>query len=171
MALPGGWSYGARSAGSLSPNGDAMTKGRIAERRQREAEAALGRKLSLTWDIGPYEHFNTPRGFGVTFTKHSNPKWGVFHIRLAQKLVTSPQHRQDGIIQHELGHVIDLTIPHRQLDRWAARRGVSLPAQAHGEIRADAIAQSVWGKPLLYDRDTVQSTKRGTWPRPKHLGT
>jgi hypothetical protein len=78
--------------------------------------------------------------------------------------------RQDGIIQHELGYVIDLILPPKPLDRWCAARGVTLPPQKHGEIRADAIAHAVWGKPLRYDKDTVQSTTRGTWPRPAHLG-
>ena len=148
-----------------------MTLGRLAQLRQTQAEQALGVRLPLTWDVGEYPHFRTPRGFGVTFHSHRNPNWGTCHIRLSEKLVSSPQHRQDGIIQHELGHVIDLTIPPRTLDRWAGSRGVSLPSQQHGEIRADAIAHAVWRKPLLYDKDTVQSTRHGSWPRPQHLGT
>jgi len=147
-----------------------MTIGRIANKRQKQAELSLGRDLDLTWDIGPYEHFNTPRGFGVTFTKHSNPKWGVCHIRLAKKLLLACEDRQDGIIQHELGHVIDLTCHPASLDRWAKSRGVTLPPQKHGEIRADAIAHAVFGAPLRYDEDTVQNTRFGVTPRPLHLG-
>lgn len=147
-----------------------MTLGQLADLRQRQAEAALGSRLSLTWDIGPYKHFKTPRGFGVTFHSHSNPKWGDCHIRLSAKLFHAPEDRQDGIIQHELGHVIDLSFPAAVLDRWALGRGVRLPPPEHGEIRADSIAHAVWQKPLLYDKDTVQSTKQGTWPRPAHLG-
>jgi hypothetical protein len=154
-----------------------MTLGTIADARTRHAERVLGRKLSLTWDIGPYEHFDTARGFGVTFTHHNNPAWGVCHIRLSEKLRTAAQTRQDAIIRHELGHVIDLSIPPGELDLWAAERGVQLPPQANGEIRADAIALAVWGTPLCYDSATVQSTccgvdddSCGISPRPAHLG-
>jgi hypothetical protein len=147
-----------------------MTMGRIAQRRQAQAERALGVKLPLTWDVGPYGHFRTPRGFGVTFHQHNNPSWGTCHIRLAEKLRHARPDRQDGIIQHELGHVIDLILPHKPLDRWCAARGVTLPPQKHGEIRADAIAHAVWGKPLRYDSDTVQSTLHGSPFRPPHLG-
>jgi hypothetical protein len=154
----------------LGARSNPMTIGRLADLRQRQAEAALGRSLSLTWDIGPYAHFRTKRGFGVTFHSHRNPNWGTCHIRLAEKLVASPQHRQDGIIQHELGHVIDLQCPPGALDAWASARGVQLPPQKQGEIRADAIAHAIWGKPLRYDTDTVQSTRHGSPFRPPHLG-
>lgn len=147
-----------------------MTLGQIAHQRQAEAEAALGIPLSVTWDVGPYSHFRTKRGFGVTFYQHKNPNWGACHVRLSKKLLPGPQDRQDGIIQHELGHVIDLLTPPASLDRWAAQRGVRLPPQKHGEIRADSIAHAVWGKPLRYDKDTVQSTCCGVYPRPAHLG-
>ena len=147
-----------------------MSLGQIADRRQKDVEAALGFPLSLTWDIGPYKHFTTPRGFGVTFTGHSNPRWGRCHIRLSEKLLRARPDRQDGIIQHELGHVVDLICAPAKLDRWSRGRGVQLPPQEQGEIRADAIALAIWGKPLRYDKDTVQSTTRGVWPRPAHLG-
>jgi hypothetical protein len=147
-----------------------MTLGQLAQRRQRDAEEALGAPLSLTWDTGPYAHFKTRRGFGVTFTQHRNPAWGFCHVRLSKKLLREPPTRQDGIIRHELGHVLDLSFPPGALDRWAAARGVRLPPQAQGELRADSIAAAVWGEPLRYDKDTVQSTCCGVFPRPRHLG-
>ncbi len=147
-----------------------MTLGQLAARRQAEAEKSLGTRLPVTWDIGPYAHFRTKRGFGVTFYQHHNPAWGACHVRLSKKLLQSSQGRQDGIIQHELGHVIDLLVNPTSLDRWAVKRGVRLPRQELVELRADAIAHAVWQKPMLYDKDTVQNTRTGTWPRPKRLG-
>jgi len=147
-----------------------MSIGQLAHERVTHAERVLGARLPVTWDIGPYKHFRTARGFGVTFTQHNNPAWDTCHVRLSAKLLQAPRARQDGIIQHELGHVIDLTFPPHLLDPWAARRGIRLPPQKHGEIRADAIAHAVWGKPLHYDSDTVQSTCCGVTSRPAHLG-
>lgn len=143
---------------------------RLCQQRQEDVERALGTRLDLTWDIGPYEHFKTPRGFGVTFHGHQNAEWGMCHIRLSRKLLQSPTSRQDGIIRHELGHVVDLSFRPADVNRWAAKRGVQLPPQQQGELRADAIAHAVWGEPLLYDEATVQNTTTGTWPRPHHLG-
>ena len=118
----------------------------------------------LTWDIGEYPHFKTKRGHGVTFL--DGP--GRCHVRFAEKLMTSPQHRQDGIIRHELGHVFDMLIPRQGLDAWAAGKGVFLAKTQ--ERRADDIAKALWGTALRYDADLVQSTKNGVRPRPEHLG-
>ena len=47
------------------------------------------------------------------------------------------------------------------------------PAPAIAErlgLSPDAIAEAVWGDPIRYDSDLVQSTKNGVYPRPRHLG-
>lgn len=121
--------------------------------------------VELTWDLGDYEHFHKPRGFAVTFN------WGEphCHLRMSPKILSAPVDRVDGIIRHELGHVLDLTRPAEGLDRWARSRGVKLPHTP--ERRADAIAEAVWRSPIYYDEDLlVQSTTRGIAPRPAHLG-
>jgi hypothetical protein len=143
--------------------------GELLEKRMDEADRALGLSLPATWDIGEYSHFQKKRGFGVTFLERGN-LGPTAHMRFAGKLTTSPGHRQDGIIQHEIGHVVDHIVPEAQLDRWAAAQGIRLPPQSQAEVRADAIAQAIWEKPIRYDNDLVQSTNRGSWPRPAHLG-
>lgn len=138
------------------------------QQRVQDVSDALQIPLPVTWDVGDYAHFKTPRGFGVTFRDFPG---AVCHIRLSKKLLRSPQHRQDGIIRHELGHVIDLTFPAREVTSWAASRGVRLAPQKHGELRADDIAHAVWLEPLRYEKPLfVQSTKKGVCPRPAHLG-
>lgn len=136
-------------------------------RRVREVEAAVGFRLPLTADTGPYHYFNSPRGFGVTFTYEKGDRC---HVRLADKLSNEPIDRQDGIIRHELGHVVDQVTNPASLDKWAKERGVILPPRSQGEIRADAIALAIWRESLLYDEDTVQSTRNGSLIRPRHLG-
>ncbi len=139
----------------------------LVERRISDTEKAINRKLILTWDIGDWPHFHTPRGFGVTL---QDVPLGPCHMRLAQKLVMSAPDRQDGIVRHELGHVVDMSFPAAAVTAWAAKRGVRLPVQAQAELRADAIAKAVWGADLRYDDATVQSTTRGVIGRPQHLG-
>ena len=139
----------------------------LANRRIRDVQEAFGVTLPVTWEIGPWPHFDKPRGFGVTLQEH--PK-GPCVVRLSKKLLLAPDHRKDGIVRHELGHVVDILSNGVELEKWSLRRGVRLPPKEQGELRADAIAHAVWGSPLLYDKDTVQSTEEGTVGRPSHLG-
>ena len=144
-----------------------MTLQELTDRRIQDVNKAFGVVLPVTWEVGDWPHFHTARGFGVTLQEaHGQP----CVIRLSAKLLLSPDHRKDGIVRHELGHVIDILSNTRELDAWALKRGVRLPPKQQGEIRADAIAHAVWGTPLRYDADTVQSTRSGTVGRPAHLG-
>lgn len=139
----------------------------LMNRRWLEAMAAvqLPPDQYLTWDVGEYDHFNKPRGYGVTLPLS---KWKC-HIRLADKMLSAPQHRQDGIIRHEIGHVLDIIVTPTALDAWAAGRGVFLPKTP--ELRADAIAHAVWGSRLKYQAPLfIQSTTTGQASRPEHLG-
>jgi len=135
--------------------------------RIQQAERELGGVLPVTWDIGAYSHFRKKRGFGVTFLHEGNDGPSA-HMRFSEKLLRSPRHRQDGILIHEIGHVVDHVYPERALNAWASHRGVQLPPTA--ELRADAIALALYGVPVRYDSQTVQSTKRGSPRRPRHLG-
>ena len=144
-----------------------MTLADLFELRTGEAEVVLGAELPVTWDIGPYSHFKTARGFGVTF---QDLPYGPCHVRLAKKLLRSTTCRQDGVIRHELGHVVDLVCDPRSLSAWAAHRGVHLAPRRQGELRADDIAEAIWGEPIRYDKATVQSACCGVHPRPKRLG-
>jgi hypothetical protein len=57
-----------------------------------------------------------------------------------------------GLVRHELGHLSDAL--------------VDAPGR---EQRADDIAERVTGRRIAYDRRLVQTTGRGTYPRPKRL--
>lgn len=161
----------------------AMTKaafGGLLQQRWAEALEAIQLPpgtLNVTWALGTdYPHFKTKRGYGVTFfdskpgkVPPTVPKAGPsVHMMYAKKILEAPFHRADGIVRHEFGHVLDLCLPSRSVDRWALQRGIRLPHT--DERRADAIAQAVWGEPILYDKDLVQSTSTGVSPRPRHLG-
>lgn len=137
--------------------------------RWGEVQTALGLApgaVSLRWDIGPYAHFKKRRGYAVTFHLNST----TCHLRFASKTLTAPFQRVDGLIRHELGHVTDMLIEKKILDKWAIGRRVKLPKTP--ERRADAIAEAIWGSPIFYDADLVQTTcEIGTvCPRPKRLG-
>jgi len=136
----------------------------LIDQRIQEAEAAIRAILLVTWDVGTYPHFKKKRGFGVTFLDSDS----TCHMLFARKLFQQPLHRQDGVVRHEIGHAVDFLIPGKELDRWARLGGVHLPHTA--EKRADSIAQAIWGAPLLYDKELVQSTEVGSFPRPANLG-
>lgn len=91
------------------------------------------------------------------------------HLRFAKKILVASDHRQDGLIRHELGHAVDFLIPSVELDVWASEVGRMLLPKSP-ERRADAIALILWLDQIRYDKDLVQSTTTGQYPRPKQLG-
>lgn len=139
---------------------------RLVSRRWEEAERAVGlRHIRVTWDFGEYSHFKKARGYGVTFGD-GRP---ACHLRFAEKVLRAAPERADGVLRHEIGHVLDFVIPAEQLDAWALSRNVRLPHTA--ERRADAIASAIWNDDIRYDRELlVQTTGPGICPRPRHLG-
>lgn len=137
----------------------------------QQVSAAVKSPFQVNWEIGWDQHFDSPRGFGVTyFNSAIRPNQFNCLMRFAEKLVYAPVPRQEGIIRHELGHVLATLVREPALRRWAASRGVELPPAHQAEIYADAVAHAVWGQPLQYDDNTVQSTACCRTLRPKHLG-
>lgn len=110
-----------------------------------------------------YPHFKKKRGFAVCLYH----KDGTIELLFAPKTRLQPVHRQEGLIRHELGHALDFLYG-AALDPWAKSLGYKLPRTP--ERRADKIAEVVWGEPIRYDRDLVQSVLEGKTPRPWHLG-
>lgn len=139
--------------------------------RWEEAQKALGLSsgaVSLTWELTDnYPHFHTPRGYGVTFGPFHKPL--RCHLAFATKIVNEPESLQDGIIRHELGHVLDMCTVSSALDRWARSKGYVLPPTKKAERRADSIAEAIWRSPIRYDSNLVQSTTTGVYPRPLSL--
>ena len=140
---------------------------KLVSTRWTEACHAVGldvKQVQITIGIGEYPHFKKKRGYGVAMD-HTK---GKYEIRFAKKILVAPVHRADGLLRHEIGHIVDMIIPSKKLDSWALGRQVRLPSTP--ERRADAIALAIWGTPLRYDEDLVQSTTEGVAVRPKHLG-
>ena len=136
--------------------------------RWNEMRAAMGipeGAVQLSMEVSDSSpHFKKKRGFAVCYWKGDN----ICHLAFAPKIERSPKHRADAIVRHELGHVVDFIYTEKSLDGWAAERGIRLPHTP--ERRADAIALAVWGEPIRYDKDLVQSTHYGVNIRPEHLG-
>lgn len=72
-----------------------------------------------------------------------------------------------GLMRHEFGHAIDFRYGKAKLERTL---GIKLPAGV--ERRADAIAEAVFGDPIVYGgKHLVQCVScEGEYPRPKKLG-
>jgi hypothetical protein len=139
---------------------------RLIVRRWGEARAAVGipDEVDMVWEIGPYPHFRTSRGYAVAISNGDD----TYRLRLARKILDAPRHRVEGLLRHELGHMVDYVVPRKHLDAWG--RSHSVPLAATDERRADDIARAVWGEPIRYDDDLVQSIRHGVSPRPEHLG-
>lgn len=150
----------------------------IIEARLRDVRRWFDPHLPVTWEYGHYKHFCSPRGFGVTFC-HESPRRCV--MRYSRKLQGAPAERIEGVVRHEMGHVLDWLYEPDSLDELARINGLTLARTQ--ERRADDIARLVWGTPIFYDHLDVQAVplrrreggrsnpqRKWKWPRPTYLG-
>lgn len=86
-------------------------------------------------------------------------------IGLAPRIVKEPAHRQRGVFRHELGHLV-----HHVYGRENLSEHISDELSESDEVLADQIAGFIYGEPILYDDETVQSISHGEPKRPIHLG-
>lgn len=85
-------------------------------------------------------------------------------IGLAPKMIKERAHRQRGVFRHEIGHLVDHVYGREALAEQMDRELSESP-----EILADEIAEFIYGEPILYDDEAVQSISHGTPERPPHL--
>ena len=168
----------------------------LLHQRLTETQSRIPVKLKLTWDFGMYPHFQKPRGFAVTFidSQTSSPYHHTravrstpspidqpkLHMRFSHKMLSAPVDRVDAIIRHEIGHAVDAICSDADVLELARRHAPFcvkqslfcryVPESATAELRADAIAEYIWGQPIRYDEQEIQSLTRGAIGRPKHLG-
>jgi len=118
----------------------------------------------ISWGYGASPHFESARGFATTLVISPT----VFYLKFAEKVAHEPPTRMDALVRHELGHVLDFSTDATVLNDWALGRGVRLPDTP--ERRADALCEAVWGEPIFYDEQDVQTLTAGARPRPARLG-
>lgn len=138
---------------------------RLVQQRWSWVKTRLGTFPPLTWDFGHHEHFDEPRGFAVTLCDDETRSC---ELLFAEKILRQPFGRIDGVLRHELGHVVDFFIFPKDLNQVAWFEGKRLPKTT--ERRADAIAEWLWKAPIYYDDLLVQNTESGVRPRPDFLG-
>jgi hypothetical protein len=134
--------------------------------RLREACDAFGVQFmpQLSMQMGGSAHFDSPRGYATT-TVYGE---GRFHLKIAERFLEAELDVQDALVRHELGHIVDFSSDAEQLDVWARARGVELASTR--ELRADGIAEAIWGGRIFYNDADVQTLYGGTAPRPARLG-
>lgn len=134
--------------------------------RLREASAVFGGEFrpQLTMQMGGSAHFDSPRGYATT-TVYGG---GRFHLKVAERFLEADFDVQDAIIRHEIGHIVDFSAESEQLNTWSRGRGVELASTR--ELRADGIAEAIWGGRIFYNESDVQTLAAGTSPRPERLG-
>lgn len=112
------------------------------------------------------EHGVYCQGRARAYCSYTDP----VEVTVAPCLEQEEDARIEGILRHELAHAIDALYSRKQI---AARLGVAardLPSpDEEAERLADVIAEILWGKPILYDEDEIQSIEFGVTPRPRHL--
>ncbi len=103
----------------------------------------------VTLRVGRASEFPARRNYAYCHLKAS----GAIEIVVAPKICRASQARIDGLLAHEFGHAA----------HFVAGR------ERHSERAADSAAEQLFGVRIAYDGDDVQTTGRGTRPRPAHL--
>tara|TARA_R100000005_G_C4933611_1_gene161390 strand:+ start:287 stop:712 length:426 start_codon:yes stop_codon:yes gene_type:complete len=86
-------------------------------------------------------------------------------IGFSPRVIREPAHRQRGLFRHELGHYV-----HHFYGRDHLQGQIPEKLAESDEVLADQIAGFIYGEPILYDDETVQSIRHGEPKRPDHLG-
>jgi len=140
----------------------------LVDLRWEQARARFGLPedaIDFGFSVGDdYPHFKKERGYAVCFWHGGNK----CRLLLSTKMIRAPKHRSDAIVRHELGHVFDFVLNDEWLSDFCHENGVDMPST--DERKADALAEAIWGDPILYDHQEVQSLKNGVAPRPAYLG-
>jgi hypothetical protein len=110
----------------------------------------LGDDFYVDLAVGDPEEFPARRNMAYTVRN----KRGDLCIVVAPKLVVSDdESRVQGVLRHEFGHAA----------LWHLERN------NHSERDADAMGEDLFGDPIYYDEETVQTLSSGIRPRPNHL--
>jgi len=121
----------------------------VFKRLHAQARKSLGRKFCVDLAMGRPEEF--PNNRDMAYCAHMD---GYICIVIAPKFANAHSDRIEGVLRHEFGHA---ALMH-------------LECHQHRERDADAVGEALFGAPIYYDRETVQTIAKGTRPRPRHLG-
>ena len=141
-------------------------------RLHEDVERQCGR-LILAFGFGPEEHYPKPRNYAYYVEPQHGHAFGTDGqtglILVSRKMLSATNDRIEAILRHELGHAMDLQAE-RTPELLPFLSGDSACLVRGNERRADALAYSLWGSPIFYDRCTLQSLTTGVYPRPTFLG-
>jgi GNAT superfamily N-acetyltransferase len=156
--------------GLFELDGDGLTRNGTSsvDRAFDEAFDAVERKFPDLGTIELYEDeaAGADNGAGserqFAYCMDGNP----IRIAFAPKAEDLPLNRLRGLVRHEFGHALEFRYGLEELQR---RLGVRLPE--YSERRADAVAELVFGEPVLYDHQNIQCVRvaGAKKKRPRHL--
>lgn len=110
----------------------------------KRAESVLGHDVKAKVSLDFQGRYPKDRDYAKT---------NGFTIYFSPKILDCEDHRVEGLLRHELGHIILM------------QAGLL----NHSERDADTIAEFCFGLPIYYDSSDIQSIKEGNYPRPNHL--
>lgn len=123
----------------------------IFHRLYNRASEVAGPYFEVCLSTGEASEFPLERNMAYC---HRDDKTGELDIVVAPKLLDGDKARIEGVLRHEFGHALLFYFGHRD----------------HSERDADGVAEQVFGRPIYYDHDTVQTLRAGLRPRPAYLG-
>lgn len=125
--------------------------------RQARQTTPAAANLHARLHMGRSAQFPAPRDHAFCELMPPEPGRATWcRITVAPRMLTAPRARQEGVLRHEIGHA--LLFLH------------DVDPATHTELACDEAARLLFGEPIYYDREDVQTTDpTGTTPRPSHL--
>lgn len=111
--------------------------------------ARIGNPIVVRVRKGFDEEFPKRRDYAYTY----QDKDGNIVIVFSPKMLNASDDRIRAIMRHELSHGMFMTKGNHH----------------HTEQQTDDLAERLWGDRISYDREYIQTLKRGYYPRPEHL--
>ena len=114
------------------------------------ASDRLGDEFFVNLQVGKAKDFPAPRNMAYT----TRDRHGDIVVVVAPKLaVCEDMNRVEGVLRHEFGHAA----------LW------HMDKETHSERDADSMGENLFGAPIYYDAEDVQTLAHGNRPRPTHL--
>ena len=117
-------------------------------------------EIDVTLEVGKHSEFPEERNYA-----YCEISGDEIRIVIAPDFTDLCPIKQEAILRHELAHAIEFRLG---LPRTNYEFGPMLSRTP--ERRADDVAQLLWGDPILYDENLIQTLDQGIYPRPAKLG-
>ena len=118
-------------------------------------------RLEVELLVGKDQEFPQERDYAYCALNND----GSIEVVVAPDFEDLSEDNQEALLRHELAHALEFELGEKRIHYLF---GPILSRSV--ERRADEVAELIWGDPILYGSDDIQTLEEGEYPRPARLG-